>query len=136
MKTITKLDRGAVQSFLEKFGTAIGKGDSETIAKCFELPAIFVSDDAVMTLNTKAELEQMFQQGRKFYIDKGLVETRPEIEAFEALTDRIYEATVRWPGFDSDGREKWTERSHYVIRLDDAGEPKLRVALTLGGKEI
>ena len=80
-------------------------------------------------------MEEMFSQGRKFYIEKGLVETRPDIEEFETLTDRLYEATVRWPGFDATGRETWKERSHYVIRLDDLGDPKIRVALTLGGKE-
>jgi len=135
MKTISRLDKAGLQTFLEKFGTALTRGDAETISKCFELPAMFVSDDSVMTLNTKEEMEQMFEQGRKFYIDKGLVDTRPEIEDFGPLTDRIYEAAVRWPGFDSAGREKWSERSRYVIRLDDQGEPRLRVAMTLGGQE-
>jgi hypothetical protein len=134
MDTVTELSQSAALAFFQRFARAIVAGDGNEIARCFELPAIFVSDDATMALVNEAEMRDMFAAGHRSYTEKGIVDTRPEIEAFSKLSRRLYEARVRWPGFDEEGREVWTEVSKYLLRTDDAGEPRIRVAAALGGR--
>jgi hypothetical protein len=130
------LDEGGALEFLRRFGVAIAAGDSEAIRQCFELPAMFLADGGVSVLADEEEMVRMFQQGRKFYLDLGLTETHPEVLQFTPLTARMYEARVRWPGSGSDGVERWSEESLYLLRLDNDGRPRIRVAATLGGREV
>jgi hypothetical protein len=57
------------------------------------------------------------------------MEARAEILRFDPMSDDIAAVDVRWPGFDKDGAEVYTETSHYVIQSTD-GNPLIRVALS------
>ena len=49
--------------------------------------------------------------------------------ASQTITDLPVD--VHWPGYDPDGQERSSERSRYLIRLDDSGRPRIRFALAL-----
>jgi hypothetical protein len=59
--------------------------------------------------------------------------TSPELERVEILSETLVSVDVRWPAFDSSGKEKSSERSHYILQLGGDGGPQIRVALTRTG---
>jgi hypothetical protein len=77
------------------------------------------------------EVEAFFARAIDWYRARGEVSTRPEIEEIEDLDARISSVDVRWPGYDATGAERSSERSRYLIRLDDRGRPRIRVAIGL-----
>jgi hypothetical protein len=112
-------------------GRALGERDLEAIANSWEVPALVLSDEGAVAVADAGEIERFFAQAVDWYRGRGVMTARPEIERLERLTPRLYAVDVRWPGFDATGRETWSERSHYILRLDDDGRPRVRVALTL-----
>ena len=81
-------------------------------------------------MSDEAQIEKFFTEAVAAYRSQGLVSTKPELEDLKILSDRLVTADVRWPAFDQAGIEKSSERSHYILALEDNGEPKIRVALT------
>jgi hypothetical protein len=124
-------DRDRIHAFLERYGAAIGSGDLDGAAACWAVPALVLADEGAIPVESRDEIEAFFGQAVAAYRSKGLVETRPEIERIEALSDRLISVDVRWPAFDASGAERASERSRYILRLDDAGEAQIQVALTL-----
>lgn len=135
MDTQTELSQSGAMSFFNRFARALVEGKSDDIADCFSLPAFFITDTLAMCLESPTEMAEMFESGRSSYLERGIVETHPEVRTFSRLTPRLYEAEVRWPGFDARGTEMWSETSKYVLCLDDNGDPRIRVAVALGGRE-
>ncbi|MBS1713229.1 MAG: hypothetical protein JST30_02705 [Armatimonadetes bacterium] len=121
---------------LESFGRALSENDRAGIASAFDFPAFFIGHQGAFVLHSEEELHTMSAEGRKFYDDEGILATRPEVQSYGPLTDRLSEATVRWPGFDAAGNEVWTETSRYVFLTGEDGRPKIRVAVTLGGETV
>jgi hypothetical protein len=48
----------------------------------------------------------------------------------EMLSETLASVDVRWPAYDSDNKEKSSERSHYILQLGQGGQVCIRVALT------
>ena len=44
-------------------------------------------------------------------------------------------ARVRWPWLDAEGHELGSETSSYLLKRDESGEFKLRVAVRHGGEQ-
>ena len=63
------------------------------------------------------------------YRSRGMASTRPALQQMEKLSEKIVAVDVRLPSFDNTGKEKASERSHYIMQFE-AGEPRIRVALT------
>lgn len=122
-------DRGRIQTFLERYGRAIGSGDLVGAAACWVVPALVLSDEGAIPVESRDEIEAFFGQAVAAYRSQGLVETRPEIERIEVLSDRLVSVDVRWPAFDATGEERASERSRYVLRSGGDGDPQIQVAL-------
>lgn len=118
-----------LNEMLERLGKAVGSGDLPGISACYAFPAMIVSDEGSIIFENADQVEQMFAKGREWYISKGILTTRAELESFEQLTDMTAAIDVRWPGFDKDGTENYTETSHYIVQAIK-GKPLIRVALT------
>jgi hypothetical protein len=121
----------AITAFLEDIGRALSRGDAAAAARAWELPALVLSDEGALAISDMNEVERFFARAIESYRARGQVTTRPDIEAIEDLGARLASVDVRWPGYDADGRERSHERSRYLIRLDDGGRPRIRVALGL-----
>jgi hypothetical protein len=124
-------DRDRIQAFLERYGAAIGSGDLDTAAAGWAVPALVLADEGAIPIESRDEIEAFFGQAIASYRIEGLVETRPEIERIDVLSDRLVSVDVRWPAFDVTGAERSSERSRYVLRFDAAGDPQIQVAVTL-----
>lgn len=124
------LDAQRTEQLLERLGQAISAGDMETIAACWTVPALVLSNDGALAVTAMGEIVDFFTRAVEGYRSQGRMSTRPELERFEPLTERMAAIDVRWPAFDAAGREQVSERSHYILHVDADGQPRVRVALT------
>lgn len=122
------LTKEAISEMLDRLGKAVS-GDLNGVSACYAFPGLFLIAEESTIFETSEEFERLFAQGRQWYVDQGIVETRAEILRFDPMTDGIAAIDVRWPGFDNEGSETYSETSHYVVQLVNA-EPRIRLALT------
>jgi hypothetical protein len=124
------MDNDKITQLLERLGRTLSAGDLQGVSSCFELPAVFLSDDGATILADATQLEKSFAQASQWYRSRGLVSTKPELERVDMLSEKLAAVDVRWPAFDASGQEKSTERSHYILRLGTDERAYVRVALT------
>jgi hypothetical protein len=111
--------KSRIQSMLNAFGRELTAGKGKEIAERFALPAFVVGDDMAMPITEKEQIAKFFGQGPEQYNKLGIVDTRPEIDQIEPLTEKLYSVDVRWPYIHADGHETAGEASRYLVQLDD-----------------
>jgi hypothetical protein len=124
--------RGEVQEVLNKVARAITAGDGKAMAKLWEVPAMVIGADMAMGITDSAEIEKFFGGAKTQYTERGITDTRAEIEDLDEVADNIFIASVRWPYIDAAGNVIGAERSDYTFRRDDKGELKIRSVLMRG----
>jgi hypothetical protein len=118
-----------ISQLLEQLGQALSAGDLHKAAACWGVPALVLSDEAAMAVSDRSEIEEFFSQAADWYHLQGIASTKPEIERVDSLSEKLASVDVRWPSFDASGKEKSSERSHYVVQLAEDGQLYIRVAL-------
>jgi len=121
------LNRDLIGKLLDRLGKAVSSGDLKTVSASYVYPAMFLIDEKCIVFEKPSDVEDVFGLGRAWYVDQGIVETRSEILTLDLMTDTLASVDVRWPGFDRDGKEVYTETSHYVLQVSE-GRPLIRVA--------
>lgn len=116
--------------FLEGYGQALSTGDLAGVARCWDVPALVLSDEGALAVSDRGEIERFFAQATAWYQAQGWVSTRPELERVERLSATLTAVEVRWPTLDAAGTEQFSERSYYLLQADAGGQPRIRVALT------
>lgn len=118
-----------IGQFLEQLGQALSEGDLHRAANCWKVPALVLSDDGATAVSASSEVEEFFSQAAEWYHLQGIASTKPEIERVDMLSEKLAAVDVRWPSFDASGKEKSSERSHYIVQLAEDGQVYIRVAL-------
>ena len=121
-----------VQATLDGLAQALTSGDGAAAGGAWQAPALVLGDAHELAVSKPQEFEQFFGGARAQYNERGVTDTRADVQRLEWLTGRIALATVRWPHLDAQGREVGSETSTYVLRRDDDGALKLRVAIMHG----
>jgi hypothetical protein len=124
------MDEPQIRQVLERLGQALTSADVEGIVKCWEVPALVLSDEGSVGVTDLSQVSTFFAAAVEWYRSMGLVATRPVLERVERLSEKLSAVDVRWLAFDAEGKEKGTEYSHYVLCLGDDGLPHIRLALT------
>jgi hypothetical protein len=124
------MDNDKITQLLERLGRTLSARDLKGVSSCFELPAVFLSDEGATILADANQLEKLFAQATAWYRSRGLVSTKPELERVDMLSEKLTAVDVRWPAFDASGQEKSSERSHYLLRLGTDEQAYILVALT------
>ena len=125
-------DAAEIQAVLNQLSHALTAGDGRTAAVFWQAPALVLGDDHELAVAAPAEFERFFGGAREHYHQRGITDTHADIVRLEWITGRIALVTVRWPYLDAQGNELGGETSTYVLRRDDDGALKLRVALMHG----
>jgi hypothetical protein len=120
----------AVQRLLDRLGDALTRGDATQAAACWQVPALVLSDEGSLAIDDIAAIVAFFESSIPWYREQGVVTVRPDLLHVDPLSGRLAAVDVRWPGFDAEGGEVWSETSHYVLSLEDDGDYRVRVALT------
>jgi hypothetical protein len=124
------MNESQITDLLERLGRAVSSVDVREIARLWETPAMVLGDQGAIAIADRAEIERHFTEAAKWYHERGLFSTRPEVERIDLLTDTLAAVDVRWPSYDAAGQEKASERSHYIVAAGSDGQPHVRVALT------
>jgi len=124
--------RRDIEEFLEEMSAAVTAGDGKGTAELWTVPALIVSDGAIMSVTSLDEVARFFGSAKEQYNAQGVVDTRPEILLEEWVTPKIVIIDVRWPWLDARGDEVASESSTYTLRRDDKDELKLCVAVMHG----
>jgi hypothetical protein len=123
------LTKGSIGEMLDRLGKAVSSGDLKGVSACYAFPGLFLVGEEATVFEEPAQFEELFAKGREWYVDRGIVETRADILRFDPITDEIASVDIRWPGFDKNGTEIYSETSHYILQLAD-NEPLIRLALS------
>lgn len=125
---MTKLEE-LLQAFFVRYGEALAAGDVPTIADCYALPALVLSDEGSIPVTVREEVEAAFGGASERYRARGLVNARPTIIGSEAISERLVFANVRWDYLDEQGGSAQQERYRYVLRLDGGAGPQIQVVI-------
>jgi hypothetical protein len=124
------MNEGEIRRLLETLGQAISAGELKRVSACWEVPALFLSDETATVFTNPSEIENIMAQASESYRSRGIVSTRPEVEHIELLTEKLASVDVSWPSLDRLGNEQASEISHYILQLGKDGHAHIRVALT------
>jgi len=118
-----------ISLLFEQLGQALSAGGLHKASTCWGVPALVLSDDGATAVSDTREIEEFFSQAAEWYHLQGIASTKPEIERVDMLSEKLAAVDVRWPSFDASGKEKSSERSHYIVQLAEDGQVHIRVAL-------
>jgi hypothetical protein len=124
-----------VRHYFDAYARALTSGDGRAIAALWELPALVMTDHGARAIKNADEIAKIFAGAKGMYALRGIVDTRPDIQYVEWLTQRIVVADVRWPLFDDGHQERGTESSTYTLMRDHEGALKLRVVVMRGATD-
>jgi hypothetical protein len=118
-----------LRRFLVRYGEALAAGDLKTISGCYAVPALVLSDAGSVPIAARQEIEAAFDGAAERYRAQGLVDIRPILVAWEALSERLLSVDVRWEYLDEQGRSAQQNGYRYVLRLQDEASPKIQVVI-------
>lgn len=127
-------DRASVQEYLDRFATAMTTGDTKTMSKLWGVPAFVVGANMAKVVQSDDEVEEFFAGAKDLYNERGIMDTRAEIEDLDWISEDLVVATVRWPYLDQNEKELGAERSSYTLFRGEDGSYKVRV-VTLRGEQ-
>jgi hypothetical protein len=122
-----------VVDFFERFAKALTSADIDTLTKLWAAPSFVIGDGMVKVVNEKREVAEFFAGAKDMYEERGIFDTRPEIQKASWVTDRLALVEVRWPALDEKGEEiEGSEVSTYTLYENDDGELEIRAAVMHG----
>ncbi len=124
------MNKTEINKVLERLGQGLSTGDLQAVADCWAVPALFLSEAEATVLADAGQLKKLFAQATESYRSQGIVSTKPDLERVEELSETLAAVDIRWPAFDVSGKEKASERSHYLMQLGKDGQPRIRIALS------
>ena len=119
-----------LRAFFEEYGRALSRCDLPAIAAAWEVPALVLADQGSIAVESTEQIETFFSTAIQQYRDQGIVSTTPDIARVEWLSELVAEVRVRWLRWAAEER-RGAELSQYLVRLDGARQPRIRVALML-----
>jgi ketosteroid isomerase-like protein len=123
-----------VQELLNDFADALTSGDAKAIAQMWEIPGLVLGEEAV-AVDSIEQVEEFFSGAKEQYNERGITDTRAEIQNLEWATDQIALVTVRWPYLDDEGEESGSESSTYILCRDADSDLKIRCVVMRGASE-
>jgi hypothetical protein len=111
---------------------ALTSGDGPGLAALWEAPAMIIEDQAVIPIDSREQVEQLFAAASQQYSGRGIADARPEVARLTWPTERMAVAEVRWSFVDGEGRAIGEEVATYTLRRADDGRLRARVLLSHG----
>lgn len=121
-----------VQRFFRELGYALTTGNLAGIKSSWGIPSFVLGNSAELVVKSGAEVERFFAGTKTQYNQQGIIETVPEIESIQWLTNKIALVGVRWPYFDQEGFQIGEESSCYTLKLDDKNQLRIYCVVLQG----
>lgn len=127
-----ELVREDVQGYLDRFTRAVTSADTKTLAKLWEVPAFVIGAEHSRVIQSLDEVEEFFAGAKDLYNERGIVDTRAEIQDLDIISPDLVVVRVRFPYYDEKGDEHGEESSSYTLMRASDGEFKMRVVTMRG----
>ena len=124
-----------LNDFFEAYANALENYDTKLMAKHYDLPCTFLSDEANTVFTEVSKLEGLFNQGINFYKQFGIVHARPEVWSKRMWTEKIYKVKVNWQYFDKENKPIYNCDYQYILHLDKQNNWKIQVSVAVNEKE-
>jgi hypothetical protein len=128
-------DSRGVRALLARLAQALTSGDGKMAAATWATPALVVGDDMALTVNSSADLQEVFGGAKAHYNARGITDIRPDVLRLDWITARLAIVEVRWPYLTAAGDEIGEDTSTYVIRREPDGRLAIRAAVMHGEAE-
>ncbi|MGH3090337.1 MAG: VOC family protein [Rubrobacteraceae bacterium] len=126
-------DLESLRNFFVRYGEALAGGDLPGISRCYEVPALVMSDEGSIPVASREEIEAAFDGAAERHRSRGLVAARPEIISSEEITARISSVDVGWDYLDEQGNSAEQDGYRYIVRLDHGDEPMIQTVIAAPG---
>lgn len=120
-----------LKTFFKRYGEALMAGDLPTIADCYTVPCLLLSDAASTAGATHREIAHLLKAAVGRYHGQGLITAHPNVLRAEAITESLVWTEVSWDYRDAHGNSAQPEIYRYVLRLDADVGPLIQVVITL-----
>jgi hypothetical protein len=120
-----------LKAFLKRYGEALMAGDLPTVADCYTLSCLFLSDAASTTVATHRELANLVRAAFGRLHDQGLITAHPNVLRAEAVTESLVWTEVSWDYHDHHGNSAQPEIYRYVLRLNAEVGPLIQVVIAM-----
>ena len=124
-----------IQVLFDAMARGLVAGDGGAVAGMWRAPALVLGEGDERLVGSDAEIRSFFGSAREQYNQRGIGDTRADVQRLEWLNPSIALVEVRWPYLDGKGNELGGETSTYLLKRDDSGNFKLRVAVMHGSAE-
>lgn len=126
-----KIDEATVATFLEHYGNCLGRFAIEEIADCYGLPCLILTDEGDLLVSERRQMVETFSAATDIYRQHGFASAHPRIAAFQATTATVATVDVTWDYRDAAGKKLLETDFRYLLRNNDAGEPKIRTVISI-----
>lgn len=116
---------------LEQYGAALSNNDLEAIAASWDVPAYVIDAQGARTVESAEQVREFFAAAVAAYHARGIVRTHAHVRRIEPLGDGLYWVQARWPGFDLQGHEIWSESGRWLLSTGADGKLRIRVYVGL-----
>ncbi len=122
-------DLDLLRDFFDRYGEALSAGDLPEISRCYEVPALVMSDTGSVPVAAREEIEAAFDGAAEAYRAQGLVAARPTILRHEEITAGLISVDVGWDYLDERGQSAQQNGYRYVVRLTDEAGPRIQTVI-------
>jgi hypothetical protein len=119
MSSVADID--ALTDFFDRYGAALTSGDLSTIASCYAMPGMVVSDLYSFSFSSPAAVALSFLGAAPAYREKELVAAHAQLRDVRRLTQSLTEVDVDWEFLDSQGGFLRGDSIRYVLRIGAQG---------------
>jgi hypothetical protein len=127
-------EQASVQRYLDRVAEAMTSGDTRTMTTLWGVPAFVIGQSEARVVQSEAEVEQLFEGSKDKYNERGIMQTRAEIQHLDWVGPDLVVATVRWPYLGEQDQELGEESSSYTLLRGEDGSYKLRSILMRGAR--
>lgn len=120
-----------LKAFLKRYGEALIAGDLSTVADCYTVPCLFLSDYASTAVDARSGVANLLEAAVGRLRDQSLVAAHPNVVRAEAVTESLVWTEVSSDYRDAHGNSAQPEIYRYVLRLDTDVGPLIRVVIAI-----
>lgn len=118
-----------IHSFFTSYGTALTTGDVRSVAQCYALPTLVLSDAGSLPVTTPREIETAFRGATEGYRVRGLVAAHPTLGKIEPLSSEIVSVDIEWKYLDARGGVAAREAYRYLLRVRPSDDLRIQVVI-------
>lgn len=125
------IDIREVREWLNRYSALMCHADARSVTEFWEMPATLLTDDAEVTMDSAAVLEEHIALEQKHQQATGIASIIPRIDEYDEIGPELIALQVTWTNMDYDDHPLSEDRSHLVLHREPDGKYRVRIATPL-----